>query len=307
MRAMSKRWVAVFALLAGCGSSAHKAGFDPGAGSLLGGGTSDAGDAFGDGGASGAGCAAAATLVYVVTQENDLYSFAPATLAFTRIGALGCSAAAGAYPFSMAVDRGATAWVNYSDGTLHRVSTADATCTKTSFVPQQGFSNFGMGFSSDAPKSTSEKLFLCGFQGAAGQERGLGLAQLDVASLTVTPIGDFTGPLRGNVCELTGSGDAKLFGFYVGSPAMLADIDKASGATPTPKGLSGLTLSKTDGFAFSFWGGDFWFYTSQSTGRSQVTRFKAATDQSLSVVVPDTGFTIVGAGVSTCAPTTPVK
>jgi hypothetical protein len=38
-----------------------------------------------------------------------------------------------------------------------------------------------------------------------------------------------------------------------------------------------------------------------------VTRLKAATDNTLSVVKQQIGFRIVGAGVSTCAPTTPPK
>ena len=36
----------------------------------------------------------------------------------------------GATPNSMAVDRSGTAWVNYSDGRLFKVSTKDAKCTK---------------------------------------------------------------------------------------------------------------------------------------------------------------------------------
>ena len=51
----------------------------------------------------------------------------------------------------MAVDRGGTAYVvSNPDGHLWQVSTADASCKVTSFVPgQDGFVNFGMGFSAD--------------------------------------------------------------------------------------------------------------------------------------------------------------
>ena len=75
------------------------------------------------------------------------------------------------------------------------------------------------------------------------------------------------------------------------------------GKTASPINLN--TIQTALAYAFSFWGGDFWFYTSGGLGNSQVTRYKYATDKSFSVVVPDTGMTIVGAGVSTCAPVTP--
>ena len=105
--------------------------------------------------------------------------------------------------------------------------------------------------------------------------------------------------------ELTGTGDAQLFGFFTTNPASLAVIDvgtaKASGIVPLPG------VSTGQAFAFSFWGGDFWFYTAQGLEGSNVTRLKTATDRSISVVKTDIGFRIVGAGVSTCAPTAPPK
>jgi hypothetical protein len=59
--------------------------------------------------------------------------------------------------------------------------------------------------------------------------------------------------------------------------------------------------------AFSYWGGDFWFYYSSNRAPSQVIRYKAATDKTQDVVLNDVGgFKITGAGVSTCAPTVPV-
>ena len=251
------------------------------------------------------GCSDEAKLVYVVSAENDLYSFKPDALAFTKIGKLGCSAGA-ASPNSMAVDRQGTAWVNYSDGSLFKVSTKDASCTSTSFAPgQSDFEKFGMAFSSNAAGSSEETLFVAGladplFGGASG------LAKIDLTSMKLTPIGDYSGALRGQGAELTGTGDAKLYGFYTTSPATLAEIEKASGATSGNKSLTG--VSTGDAWAFSFWGGDFWFYTANNLQESSVTRYKKATDGSISVVMPKVGgFRIVGAGVSTCAPTTPPR
>ena len=307
----------IFSFLAACSSGKAASAFgngtrDPNAPG------GDAGDSFGGNGSGlptgpGGDCSEAAKLVYVVSEEKDLYSFRPGSLAFTRIGAIQCPGTASATPNSMAVDRSGFAWVNYSDGSLFRVSTADASCTSTAFTPgQHGFVKFGMAFSSNSPGSSDETLYVCGIVDGVvvgGGENGLGTATIDLSSMKLQPIGDFTGALKGQGAELTGTGDARLFGFVTTKPATVAEIAKSTAATPTPQSLPGVSTGTA--WAFSFWGGDFWFYTNDAVSSpgstSNVTRLKTATDKSLSVVKQDIGFRIVGAGVSTCAPTVPAK
>ena len=252
------------------------------------------------------GCTDAAKLVYVVSDQMDLYSFQPDTLIFTKVGTLNCPGAGTAVPNSMAVDRSGAAWVNYSDGSLFKVSTADASCTATKFSPgQHGFVRFGMAFSSNSAGSNDETLYVCGISDSIiGVAMGKGMATIDLGSMTLAPIADFTGTLKGKGAELTGSGDAHLFGFFTTTPAAYAEIDMKSAATPSPQSLQGVSTGTA--WAFSFWGGDFWFYTA-NLASSDVTRLKKATDNSISVVKSQIGFRIVGAGVSTCAPTTPTK
>jgi hypothetical protein len=192
------------------------------------------------------------------------------------------------------------------------VSTADASCQSTPFKPgQHGFQRFGMAFSSNSAGSNDETLFVCGIENDpfTNQLRGKGLATIDLSSFTLTLIGDFSGALRGQGAELTGTGDGKLYGFFTTNPAQLAEIDKTSAATPSPRSLDNVRTG-TD-WAFSFWGGDFWFYTADAQTNpgdtTDVTRLKTATDSSLGVVKSQIGFRIVGAGVSTCAPTSPPK
>jgi hypothetical protein len=244
------------------------------------------------------GCSEASKLVYVVSAENDLYSFKPDKKQFTKIGTLNCNAG-GANPNSMAVDRSGTAWVNFSDGGLFKVSTTDASCTSTTFQKgQRSWGRFGMAFSSNSAGSKDETLYVVGI-GDVGA--GLGMGTIDLTSLKLNYIGDFTGSLRAKGAELTGTGDGKLFGFFTTMPANLAEINKASAATPSPQSLT--TVNTGLAWAFSFWGGDFWMYTADGFSTSQVTQVKASTDKSVAVVMEDIGFTIVGAGVSTCAPT----
>src|SRR5206468_4171769 len=120
------------------------------------------------------GCTAAAELIYVLSAENDLYSFDPPSKTFKKIGPLKCdtSAQPGLQPNSMAVDRNAVAWVNYTAGdtltgadtagVVFKVSTFDASCQPTPVNLTQGWWRLGMGFSTDTVGGTTEKLFVAG-------------------------------------------------------------------------------------------------------------------------------------------------
>src|SRR4029077_4524742 len=99
-----------------CGGPGTNSGFNTGggdSGSLTGGDDGGGGNLGDDGGGGNAnGCTGqAADYVYVLSVENDLYSFKPDQKVFTKIGALGCQTTM--QPNSMAIDRNANAWVNY--------------------------------------------------------------------------------------------------------------------------------------------------------------------------------------------------
>ena len=318
-RAFDRPWFALSSmaiLSAACSSSPSSTGFDPdsgGGGSFLtdGGAGSDdddddaggGGGGFGDGSTATDDCSDAAKLVYVISDTNGLYSFAPSALKFTKIGDVSCPSSGTVN--SMAVDRSGTAWVNYTDGKIYKVSTTDASCTTTTFAPNQAnFSNeLGMGFSSNSAGSKAETLFV-------GDNNGLGVAKVDLTTLKLTALGAYTGSEAGANAELTGTGDARLFAFFATSPAAFAQVDKSSGATPAVTSLP--TVNASDGgYAFSFWGGDFWFYTAYPTpdkpdATTSVTHYVTAT-KTATVALSEIGFVIVGAGVSTCAPVAPPK
>lgn len=309
---LAPSFAACLALLASaCSSSSPPSGFEDK--------SSTPGTGFGDGGSSGtiggnkatdsgsgnqSGCSEAAKLVYVVSDSNELFSFAPDKTAFTKIGQLDCPSG-GATPNSMAVDRSGTAWVNFSDGALFKVSTADASCSATTYQKGQGgLTRFGMAFATNSATSEEETLYVVGIEGING---GKGLAKIDLGTMTLTKLGDFSGSLQGQGAELTGTGDGRLFGFFTTQPyATLAEIDKSTGATSNSSSLNGVNTGNA--WAFSFWGGDFWFYTSTGIAPSTVTRKQSSTDGSIKTAKSDVGgFRIVGAGVSTCAPTAPPR
>jgi hypothetical protein len=195
----------------------------------------------------------------------------------------------------MAVDRKGIAYSVFNDGSLFKIHTANGACEATPYVPNQaGFSTFGMGFSTDLG-GPSETLYVAatGFQGG---ESKLGI--IDPVSYKLTPVGLIDPQLPG--MELTGTGDGRLFGFVadpVGSGTRLVRVNKQTAEAALAANLPELELG--NGWAFAFWGGDFYFFT-ELGGTSIVTRFDPI-DGSSTTVAGWQGL-IVGAGVSTCAP-----
>jgi hypothetical protein len=239
---------------------------------------------------------AGATLVYLITQENELYSFYPPTAGFTLIGSLVCpTTTSGATPWSMAVDQTGTAYSVFSDGELFRISTATAACEATTYVPGQlGWLTFGMGYAADT-SDAGETLYVTE---ASFTSDSKGLGTIDTTSYALSFVASFNPSLPR--AELTGTGDGRLFVYYpnsTGSGSHVSQIDKASGHVLGDDQL--VVGQPSDAFAFAFWGGSFWIFTSPG-GVSQVTSFDPASKNETPVTTLPS--TIVGAGVSTCAP-----
>jgi hypothetical protein len=236
------------------------------------------------------------TLVYAISESNALYSVYPPTFTLTKIGTIDCPAERGATPFSMAVDRQGIADVVFDDGELFRVSTATASCEAVSYTPNQdGFLTFGMGFATDAD-GTTDTLYISSDMQEGSAARGL--ASVD-SSYVVHPIGSLS-PAVG--AELTGTGGGQLFGFYSHTdnlgPTYIGEIDKTRAVILAETPLPGVVQG--NGWAFAFWGGDFYVFTSPHGGGSTVSRYRSS-DASLTTIATLDDL-IVGAGVSTCAP-----
>jgi len=249
----------------------------------------------------GGDCGDAAKLVYVVDESNTFSSFDPPTLTFTDLGTLDCPADPGDTPYSMAVDRNAQAWVLYSSGALFQVDIVNGlACKATSFVSgQHNFVQFGMGFAANDVSSTDETLYIAGGAsiGSGSEEFGT----IAFPSLAVTQHGTVDGSP-----ELTGTGDAKLWGFFPDtSPPKVSQIDKTSGASGTTFPAPSLaSVGTPKAWAFAFWGGDFWIFLERDIDSSTTVYQVKQSTGSVTAVKKNTGRTIVGAGVSTCAPVT---
>jgi hypothetical protein len=255
----------------------------------------------GNAGGGSPGCAAATQLVYVMNTDNAIWSFDPPTKKFTFVAALDCPTAMS--PNSMAIDRNLVAWLNYYEtsdsGALFTFDLTTKSGCKEAVALGNGYGQVGMGFSTDTADGSAETLYLASIGGG-------GLAKVDMAQKKVVPIGAFNGDpnLVGQSAELTGTGDAKLFGYFTTFPEVrVAQIDKSSAKILSDQALAG--FSPPSSWAFSFWGGDFYLYTADGFSSSRVVHYSPATNSVNLSYVPDTGMTIIGAGVSTCAPIVP--
>jgi hypothetical protein len=257
---------------------------------------------FPDGGMHGSSdCSDAAHWIYLVDQGNAFLRYQPDSGTLTQIGTIHCAGAL-VTPFSMAVSRDATAYVLHTDHHIYAVSTADASCTPTTFtINQMGFQAFGMGFVSDTAGGTSETLFIAG-----GAATGIGggsstLGSVQIADWSVSTIG----PLSGSP-ELTGNGLGQLWGFFPDTtPMAVRQIDRTDGATIDQYDVSAIRTGSgaASAWAFAYWGGRYYMFYQQGLGGS--TSIFTLTPDTLEVVpvMTNIGYSIVGAGVSTCAPT----
>lgn len=233
-------------------------------------------------------CSDAAKKIYLVANQNDLYAFSPATkgiAAYESIGRLNCPSSS--TPQSMAVDRNGTAYVFYSSGQLFRVSTSDASCTAIPSYRHPVPDNpvmLGMGFTATTPGSKEEVLYI--------QSPDFGLARVDTSTFQV----EQTKKFPGIAAELTGGQDGKLFHFE----AMTGKLAEINLATMQSSFVHSLSIQGISAWAFARWGGQFYLFTA-GFGLSKTTIYNPATGLE-ELRDANVGFTIVGAGQSTCAP-----
>lgn len=237
-------------------------------------------------------------LIYVVDDDATLFSFDPKKLPgdpFHRIAKLTCDPDSTVN--SMAVDRVGIAWLGYHNGKVHRASIIDGRCSSAGAVPRGAPTTFGMGFVTDGPKATTEKLFLAG-----GPVEGVAksLATLDTSSTpaTWTAIAALRAPEHP---ELTGTGEGRLFAYFP-SPGrgFVQELDRA---TAKPIGRKWVLEGKgqhVSAYAFAHWGGVFYVFTTvDDNSLVHAIHMKTGKQELVKDQLPNR---IVGAGVSTCAP-----
>ena len=256
-------------------------------------------------------------LIYVLSDDRQLWTYDPMANAFAMVGPLGCPTQNGT--FSMGVGRDGFAWVQDTAlvdvinqtyiGDLYRLDvTNPQNCTDPGYTPGAGgWIHFGMAFVSHSESDPCDDLYGQHWNGVAGlwsEGPGVGkLGKFDPVALQMNTIGatDYNG------AELTGTGDGRIYAFGGVPDAKLIQFDKATAQAIETIPFAGFPL--TNAFAFAFWGGDFYFFTEANAGlpgtKSKVTRLDYDGDKSLTTVNAGAPIRVVGAGVSTCAPIMP--
>lgn len=243
--------------------------------------------------------------IFVLSKTAQLWKYFPGTNEFTLLGAIDCGLPPST--FSMGVDRQGSAWVQFSDQQIRKVDvTKVSECSDPGFVPgQDGIANFGMAFVSNSADDQCDRLYGNHYNLVAEGDQVSEFFSVDPLNLALVQLG------KSNYgrAELTGTGDGRAFLFAGPDPSKLVEVDKASGATLDVIPLPGVKTG--GGFAFAFFGGDFYFFTdNMSDSKSEVTHLDYDDSdnngvQDLKVIYQDAPLRIVGAGVSTCAPLVP--
>lgn len=235
-------------------------------------------------------CVTTSDLVYVLSRsDNRLYTFDPASLSFTSLGTIDCRTSQ--TPGSMAVSRDGVAYVRYADDAVYAVDLATLTCSSTAYSDRRtGFDSFGMGYATDSADTWRDRLFV-----ANASDLGV----LDTSTWSITTVGRMP-----SQSELTGNADGELWAMLpLERPAELRQLDTTTGATLTTLRLSSFPdPSDIDAFAFATWNGDFYLFVRMYGMGSTTDVYRVTSTGTMTTVLTDIGFDVVGAGVSTCAP-----
>jgi len=237
-------------------------------------------------------CEDTSDLIYVIDRDSEtLYLFDPDSLGLTSLGQLDCSWLDGT-PASMGITRDGYAYVRYSSNAVFEVDLTTLSCSEVSYDNNStGFGSFGMGFATNSADTWRDQLYIA---------NRTHVARLDTSTWQVTSLGRLP-----SQAELTGTADGQLWAFLpLESPAALVELDKSSGAELSRRSLSSFPApSSIDTFAFAAWGGVHYLFV-RTYGMGESTDvYEVDASGRMTQVVDRLGINVVGAGVSTCAPT----
>ena len=193
-------------------------------------------------------------------------------------------------PFSMSVDRTGRAWIlSQLDGEIYWVDLKTGECTDSNYQQSNMFSDrFGMGFASDANDPTREYLYVASVSGSISQS--FGAIDPETGQLHVR------GDLTHTGLELTGTSEGRLFAY---SPQNGLVLELNTNQGEELQRWSVPQLSFPTAWAFAHWGG--FLYMFVTDGGNKIFRLDPETGQT-EMLEENGEYSIVGAGVSTCAP-----
>ena len=249
--------------------------------------------------------------IFVLSGDAELWKYFPKGNNFELLGALDCP---GLFPttFSMAVDRSGFAWVQFTGGELRKIPVTDVSkCEDPGYqLNQQGVGNFGMAFVSNSANDACDQIYGNTYSGNGPFAEGNKIGDF----ITIEPVNlqlSLLGKTNFDGAEVTGTGDGRAFIFGGSNPSKLVELDKSDASVVNLLPLGTLEINN-GAFAFAFFAGDFYLFTDSNNDftNSEVTLLDYDDSdnngkQDLVLLTDKAPIQIVGAGVSTCAPTAP--
>lgn len=250
-------------------------------------------------------CSEPTKYIYVVSTMGDVYRYWPPTYQFDLVGRILCDGQP-IVPGSMAISRDAVAWVEVgpSPYKLLKVDLSNGDCVDSGYIPDSydgPYAYFGMAFTGE--EGGEESLYVA--QAITGNESADGLrrlGRLDSTTLTIETLGS----IEMWNSDLSGTGDARLYAFEKSTDSVwsnMLELEPETGTLLSRTPLPGVPIGST--WAVAAWGGDVYVFSSQGSLGSAVVRYRPSTGAVTWLPQPAAPFAIIGAGVSTCAPTEP--
>ena len=250
------------------------------------------------------GCDLAAQHIYLISSSGELLQFDPSEdgTVLTRLDINFNRCVSGSErPFSMSVDRTGRAWVLSSSGNIYWIDLETGECTDSNYQQSNTFGLlFGMGFASDQNNPLSEYLYVASSDVSFfGSSEGEALGAIDPETGQLRVIGD----IMHTGLELTGTSEGRLFA-YSPQQGLVLELNTNQGEELQRWSVPQIVMPQ--GWAFAHWGGFLYMFVSEgdplfSSNSNKILRLDPETGQT--ETLEDNGdYTIVGAGVSTCAP-----
>lgn len=246
--------------------------------------------------------------IYLLDVDAGLHRIAPATLEVETLGLLDCPGASMA--MAMTVARDGILWAMTVDNEgyrkIHTIDSVSLECEDTGFVDpfdEDIFVN-ALAFVADTPEGETESLYVGANVGASFDPEvplSLGRVDLDTMDLEIVGTSDLVPTGYYQIADLSGTGDSRLWGFFPGDTAAIAELSEQDAALVDHALLD---FGVGSPWAFAQWEGRLWLFSSSGDPGSDIR----AWDPGSGAVEPihaGIGIQVVGAAVSTCAPFEP--
>jgi hypothetical protein len=230
--------------------------------------------------------------IVMLDLRDDVLAFTPDPPVITKVSHAACPIdIRESRPHSIAVEDDGTIWAGVPDGRVVKIRARDGSCEVTALAPHQaGFDSLNLTF-------VGSTLWASDDHGWGGDVKpSLGLARVDRAKLTLTPVGN---PAYQSRMILAGTADGTL---YAEPPVNIDRIDLTQ-AKPTAKELTPFEeFAKADGVPMAYFHGAIYLFdVPMPAFEGDVVRYDLAKKTYTVMLPPTRQYQYVAAGASMCA------